>query len=455
MKRKMALTYRLPLALGLVLGLLVLAGPARVQAQDVPQRQLRTYIPPDQLVSFLPSTPFNQFVEFINPIFERVTGKEVIDPEGRVMPIGISIAGYHFLDALELVLEYHGLNYRETDGFFLIEEAVQPALIQGADQARAGDGVQAEVLTVPATLATREIQINAILFELDHNVVRETGVDWSVFFGEATGTSGGGESGGGTSSTKFFLKTDDLFKGLDDVINAPDLIDFTDLTQFFRLLEREGFGETVASPQVTVQSREQGRIQIGTDIPVQVRDFAGNTVTQFFSTGIIIDVVPTLITQAVADSAGAPTLDFIHLNVKVENSNGTPSPAGIVIDRNLATTQVLLLDGEQTIIGGLFSTEEAVQRSGIPVLKDLPPWFFGLRYLFGRTERRLLQKELLIVLQARVLDSVPLRALRPLQQNILESNREHIEEQLRRFSSKTTDRFVMPTELESEMEDMK
>ncbi|WP_369407484.1 hypothetical protein [Rhodothermus marinus] len=44
----------------------------------------------------------------------------------------------------------------------------------------------------------------------------------------------------------------------------------------------------------------------------------------------------------------------------------------MIIDRNTADTQVLLLDGEQTIIGGLYSTRESISRKGIPFLKDLP-----------------------------------------------------------------------------------
>ena len=70
-----------------------------------PPRQIRTYVPPDQLVSFRPEMQFDQFLEFINPIFERVTGKTVIDPEARQEPIGITITSMQFFDALEFVLE--------------------------------------------------------------------------------------------------------------------------------------------------------------------------------------------------------------------------------------------------------------------------------------------------------------------------------------------------------------
>lgn len=419
---------------------LMVVGPLaqRAQAQNPPQRQIRTYIPPDQLVSFLPSTPFDRFVEFVDPIFLRVTGKQIVDPEARTQPIGVSIASMHFFDAFELVLQYNGLTFSETEQFFIIAPATTVDPNTGAVVAADGVGPQ-----LPATHDTREIQINALLFELDHSVARDTGIDWNIFFGEETGGQGQGGSGGasggaggalGQNQPKFFLKTNDIFSSLEDIIVAPSRIDFTDLTQFFRLLETEGVGETIASPHVTVQSGIEGRMQIGSDVPVQVRDFAGNTITQFFSTGIIVNVLPTFVRQQAEDSTGRLSeIEFIHLEVQVEKSGSTPSPTGPVIDRSTANTQVLLLDGEQTVIGGLYTTEETVSRRGIPVLKDLPGWFFGLRYVFGRTQRAVSQKELMIVLQARVLDGLKERARRPLNRDLLEQKRQEIDQTVRRF----------------------
>lgn len=424
-------------ALGALLALgLILVLPTDARAQDRPtQRQLRTYVPPDQLVSFLPSTPFDVFVDFLNPVFERVTGKQVVDPTSSDFPIGVSIAGMHFLDALELVVDYKGLRYRETDRYFVVEEAPDTDSVLDAAQARAGaaSGTSQQVER-PATLASREIRINAVLFELNLTRARELGMDWNVLFGDGTGQQGGGS--GGTASTsevpQFKVKTEEIFDDFSEILEAPASLELSTLTQLFRLLENEGIGETVANPEITVQSGEQGRIQIGSDVPVQIRDFSGNTVTQFYSTGIIIDVVPTLLSQAVTDTVDAPELDFIHLDVTVEKSNGRPSLQGLVIDRNNAATQVLLLDGEQTIIGGLYSTEEAVSRRGIPLLKDLPPWFFGLRYVFGVTQTTVSQKELLIVLQAETLEPLQVRADAPFERDMLEKRRDKIREVLER-----------------------
>lgn len=427
--------------LALLLLLLLAAQPAAAQ-QDRPERRQTQYVPPDQIVSFVPSTPFNQFIQFVNPIFERVSGKTIVDPQDRAASIGVSISGAQFFDAFEAVLVENGLSYRETDRFFVIEPAPEE---EGISPTTTGGGTGPAQVTAgpPASVDTREIEINAILFDLNKTKARQLGLNWSALFGPLTGGSGGQGGGGGTSgggggqgsgtSEPFFLDTEAAFEPFDDFLIAPDRIELGTLIRFFRFLEREGVGKTVANPEITVQSEQEGRIQIGSDVPVQTQDFAGNTVTQFFSTGIIVNVVPTLIEEPVADTSGAPLLEFVHLDVQVENSSASPSAAGPVINKSQANTQVVLLDGEQTIIGGLNSSEETVNRSGVPILKDLPPWFFGLRYIFGSTERNVVQRELLIVLQVDVLDSLPMRADQAFKDELVERRRREVQRNVKRL----------------------
>ncbi len=413
-----------------------------VQAQDRVQREIRTYIPPDQIVSFLPTTSFGRFVQLMNPMFQTVTGKQVVDPEQRNFQIGVTVAGLHFFDAFELVLQYNDLAYRETDQFFIIEEApdVQDVM---ADQAGRLEGARATAAArqpeILATHETREIQINAILFELDHTRTRQLGIDWNILFPPVGGQQqqgGGGQQQRDERIPQLRVRTDRIFDRTNDYLIGPDEVDASFLMNLFRALETLGAGKTLAQPSVTVQSSEEGRIQIGSDIPVTVRDFAGNAITQFISTGIIIDVVPTLIKSPLADTMFAPTVDFIHMNVQVENSSGRPFGDGIAIDRSTANTQVLLIDGEQTVIGGLYSISDATERRGIPILKDLPPWFFGLRYVFGFERKTYSQRELLIVLQARLLNTIPARIARPQPTEQLREFRERVRRLMGTFDEK-------------------
>ena len=419
----------------LLIGLTPVPGQAQ-DREEPPQREFRTFIPQDQIVSFSPNASFEQFVDFLNPIFRRVFEKQVIDPEGRTREIGISISGMYFFDAFDLVLEANNLTYRETDRFFFIEEA-RPSQQVAAGEATAGEQ-PARMTTVSGddrlNLDTRDIQINAILFSLDVNRAREIGLNWNSFLA--------GDGAGGDIE----VLTGGIADATEDVVVLPRELSAQRLQEFINISESRGAGETIASPRVTVQSGEEGNIQIGSDIPFTTRDFAGNTITQFVNTGIIIDVTPTLITQPIADTLGAPLVDFIDLEVRVENSSGQVTPSGPIVDRNTAETRVMLLDGEQTVIGGLISTEETESRRGIPILKDLPGWFFGIRYLTGLTSTTLIQRELLIVLQASLVDPLRERAERPFERDLLRRSREDINRTLRRFDTNAAERvdFLNP-----------
>ena len=79
---------------------------------------------------------------------------------------------------------------------------------------------------------------------------------------------------------------------------------------------------------------------------------------------------------------------FIHMNVDVERSSVTPGAVSTIINKTKAKTNLLLLDGEETIIGGLYNNETTTVRTGVPFLKDLPWYVFGLRYLFGYDKER-------------------------------------------------------------------
>ena len=439
-------------ALALALGL-----PAVAQAQVVspPVNPVRGVIPPDQLVSFLPETSFSDFLSLINPTFARVTGKQVIDPEGRAFAINVPISSTYFIDAFETVLAQNNLTFRETSDFFIIENVQQEgtAIIDGVSS-RVDGGV-----VLPATARTREIRIDAIIFQLNANRARDTGTNPNVIFGTAAG-SGGGQQGGGTdvgvidsdpNAPSFVLDLSNFAESLDAfLVNPPNQVDIGFLTRLFRYYESIGLGETVASPSVTVQSGERGRIQSGADIPINVQDFQGNTITRFISTGVIIDVLPTLIEDASDRGPGTAEYDpngrppepveFVHLDVTVENSSAQPSASGdLQILKSNVDTQIALLDGEQTVIGGLYSNEENTTRRGIPILMDIPI----LKYLFSYRTRNVIQSELIIVLQARVVDPLRARSEQPFSQSVYQDEREDVIRRLNRFKPGEGEEFNM------------
>jgi len=158
--------------------------------------------------------------------------------------------------------------------------------------------------------------------------------------------------------------------------------------------EAMNLGEILTKPSIQVMDGAEGSIQVGQKFSIKQKDFAGNTVEQFFDVGTILKVTPKIYKDQ--------DLSFIHLVIKAEKSSATPDPISTKVDLQTAETQVLLLDGEQTVIAGLFSNETQQVRKGLPVLKDLPWWVLGIRYLTGYNSSDIVKKELVVFIKASI-----------------------------------------------------
>ncbi len=186
---------------------------------------------------------------------------------------------------------------------------------------------------------------------------------------------------------------------------------FGQATAVFKFFETNGIGEIISNPSIVVRDRNEGRIQIGSDFSVRTKDFAGNTTEKFFPTGTIIIVTPYIHKEG--------GLDYALLNISVERSSFSTSETTTEIKKTTAATQVLMLNGEETAIGGLFLNEEAIVRNGIPFLKDLPWWVFGIRYLTGYDQTIVRKKELVILLKTELIPTLQERFENPQWENVL------------------------------------
>jgi type IV pilus assembly protein PilQ len=351
------------------------------------ERRFKTYQNPDELVTMSENLPFSQAIELLSKVSESTTGRRIVSTIQKDDPIGIEIDNMPYDKALMIIVQYAGLQFETKEDVIVVKR---------------GNEVEQDLSPETyASINTREIKISAVFFEMDVLEAKSIGIDWKVLLSGEDNTIGGvlrtetesgtGEEGGGSTES-----------GLQPEFNLGITSDFIvgsffgQATAVFKFFEEEGIGEIISSPNITVRNRNQGAIQIGSDFSVRTRDFAGNTVEKFFPTGTIIIVTPFI-----HEEEG---IDYVLLDIEVERSSFSQTETTTEIKKTTASTQVLLLDGEETILGGLFINEEAVVRNGIPFLKDLPWWVFGIRYLTGSDETIIRKKELVILLKA---DLVP------------------------------------------------
>ena len=387
-----------------------------VYAQDEYPRE---YTNPDEIVAFDKSTNYDEAIEIINQFAQEYRNKFIIDQTNTTGTIGTSLPAMHWEDALKYILRLKSLasvdheEYIEVVTLSSLAQAQQQAA--GVPQTAAGTG-GATTAGSNINLNTREIRINATFFEGNRRALQEIGVDWSTLSSDVPANLNeivGGDLGGPDLLTpqpidygnSQWVSVNSYNADVSqNVFNA--LVNFgqigpVNVQALFSALEADNLGEVLATPSIKVMDGVQGRIQVGQDFSVKQRDIAGNVTDNFFSTGTILIVTPTVI--SVKDT------NFIHLNIEVERSSAQPDAVSTIINKQDAQTQALLLDGEATSIAGLYRTEQTEIRRGIPILKDLPPWFFGLRYLFGYNSNDYIENELVILVQAELEESLSSR----------------------------------------------
>lgn len=447
----------------------VITSGVQAQNRDQLPAEFREYTNPEEVVTFDRNTSFSRALDVINEFAQEYRSKMIIDNSEMEGNIGISVPAMHWMDALNLILRVNDRTLLEKEDFYeIVTVESQETEAQQQQQASAGGGGQEGEGPV-ATTKTHEVRINAIFFEGNRRALQEIGVDWStisenvpdeVIDQDGQGGQGGGGQGGqgGQQGPQI---PDSRFDGPFVQVNAKgaqnvsqdvfsSLINVGEIGNtgirvqaLFSAFEADNLGEILASPTVKVMDGEAGRIQVGQDFSIKQRDIAGNVIEDFFSVGTILEVTPQVIEQN--------DTTFVHLNINAERSTAQPDPVSTIINKQQAETQSLLLDGEATVIAGLYSTEQSEVRRGIPILKDLPPWFFGLRYLFGYTSNDSQMRELVIVLQASLEPRIPERLSKEElrgKYEVLQDERQQMREELRESER------AKETEIRNEIEDL-
>ncbi|MGK9369330.1 type II secretion system protein GspD [Melioribacter sp. Ez-97] len=359
-----------------------------LNAQADLQEKLKGYVNPEELVTLSENITFNQAIEVLSAVSQKITGKKIVSTVDINQPIGIELKNIQYKKALLIIVQYNNLMYEETESTIIVKRK---------------DDTKAELSKeIYAPVDEREVKISALLFEGNVAEMRERGINWE-FLLSRSGLSIGSklvtlqEEQQQTSTTnqvqqqppEFGVETNSQFT----------MGEFEgDATALFRFFETENLGKIISRPTVSTVNGVKGRTQVGSDISIKERDFAGNIIDRFYSTGTIIEVTPYIYTE--------DGIDYVYMKLKVERSSANPGTITTEIRKTTAETSVLLLDGEETAIGGLYVNEETSDRRGVPILKDLPWWVLGLRYIFGYDQKSITTKEIIMLIKADILPSL-------------------------------------------------
>ena len=297
-------------------------------------------------------------------------------------------------------------------GTVLVDEHTNSLIVQAipGDVRRIIDVV--ELLDRP----TSQILIEAQIVETTNETARALGVQWGgLLYGSSNGKNYWVGPGGefDQDSPLFDDETGDPIVFLPDagqISNFPiSLQDNVGLTLGFlfqnigntvlsaqlQALQEEGLLNILSSPSITTLENQISLIESGDRIPIQTVENGEVNIT-YIQAVLKLEVTPNVIDDE--------TLK-LKIVVNKDEPDFTRTVAGnpTIITRK-AETNVILFNGQTTVIGGLSEEKTSTGSQGIPYLKNVP----GLGWLFGNKTRANEMDELLIFITPFILEERPL-----------------------------------------------
>ena len=324
---------------------------------------------PEELISLNPNVPFNTAMDILNGFSQRYENRLLIDSKVRTKPIGVSVENMYWKRALEYILRANLLKYVARDRYYEVQDMIDT-------KAPAVDPQKNSI-----NVWTREIEINAVFFQADYETLRELGIDWTTFKNGMVRAQTLGASNVGKEYIRLFTNGN---------VSGTNI----SVTALLRAFESKSKGEVLARPQIRVMDGEKGKIKVGKNFYLVLQDFAGNSRYTEYEAGVILTVTPKIY--------GRSDSTFIFLDILAERSDVQPDAFGPTKSITESATRGLLLNGEETVLAGLISHETQNLRRGVPLLKDIPV----LNLLFGYNFKNVRKKELVILLEAKIVPTL-------------------------------------------------
>jgi len=244
---------------------------------------------------------------------------------------------------------------------------------------------------------TPQVQIEARIVQASKNFARGLGIQWGISsisrgnIGSSPLTVNVGASGAtvGTQANDFFVNLPATASGVTVPGSTLGLLIGRLMgstgTLDLRLSAGEALGQTkiISAPKIITLDNKPAKLEQGQQVPFSTTSLQG-TQTTFVDATLTLNVTPHVI----------PHANTVRLEIKVtKNAIGAITvTAGPTIDKKEATTEILLRDGETTVLGGIFEETRNDSIQGIPWFNRIP--FLG--WLFKNEGVSVNQTELLV-----------------------------------------------------------
>ena len=173
-----------------------------------------------------------------------------------------------------------------------------------------------------------------------------------------------------------------------------------DFQATLRAIATAGKTEVLSRPSILARNNQAATISLGQQVPLisgtRFDNFGNqiNTIT-YQNVGVNLSVTPFISSDGNVEMTVTPEISSLADRSQwVAISGGTNAVAAPVINSRVATTTVVVPDGQTVVIGGLMENTQNDSESKVPLLGDIPL----LGNLFKRKVKDNVKRELMIFL---------------------------------------------------------
>lgn len=241
----------------------------------------------------------------------------------------------------------------------------------------------------------RQVMIEARIVEATSTFTRSLGVNWGVHYRDGSASFAGINSldtgFGGLTSAPPTTGTG-LSSGSTMGISFGTLTSNIQLDMRLNAAASAGLIKIVSTPKVATINNKTAKITQGQQIPY-TSSTSDKVETKFIEAALSLEVTPHI------NANGTIGMKIDAKNDSPGSSSGSTAPP---INKKQATTEMLLRDGETTVIGGIYVDSDNESDDGVPFLMDIP--FIGS--LFKTNNKTKTKTELLIFITPRILGAI-------------------------------------------------
>ena len=310
----------------------------------------------------------------------------------RATELETQIFNVNYASPDDVAIQFKALKSLNEDASINIDKRTNKIIVRDVPQAIKN----MRELLKDLDITEKQVMIEARIIEASSTFTRSLGVNWGIHYRDASGSLlgiSGLDTGFGGLTTAPPTSGTGITSGGNMGISFGTLASNIELDLRLSAAATASLIKIVSTPKISTLNNKAAKITQGQMIPY-TSSTSDKVETKFIEAALALEVTPHI------NPNGTISMKIDAKNDSMgEVPTGSTAPA---INKKQATTEMLLRDGETTVIGGIFVDSDNDSDEGLPFFMDIPV----LGKLFKTTSKVKTKSELLIFITPRILGAI-------------------------------------------------